>query len=87
MKNKLLSALSVGIIAIIVVAISDLVSTLSIGSFAWIAFVLWNFTSKVPSNTSKDKQLIQILVGIPIGLTFAIGMIHIPTLFGNNIFS
>jgi len=34
---------------------------------------------------SKMKVLSRILVGIPIGLILAVGMIHIPILFANNI--
>jgi len=85
MKNKLVPVFSVGIVAVIVVVISDLVSIFSAGSFAWIAFVLWNFTAKVNDDSSKFKILARMLVGLPIGLLLAIGMIHIPTLFENNI--
>lgn len=85
MKNKFLPAISVGIVAVIVVAISDLFAMLSLGSFAWIAFILWNFTSKSSDDSPKSKLLIRMLIGIPIGLILAICMIHIPTLFANNI--
>lgn len=86
MKNKFLSVIAVGIVAVIVVAISDLFAMLSLGSFAWVAFILWNFTAKATDDSSKSKLLIRLLLGIPIGLILAICMIHIPTLFGNNIF-
>lgn len=85
MKNKFLSALVVGIVAVIVVAISDLFAMLSLGSFAWIAFILWTFTAKTADNSSKGKLLIRMLIGIPIGLILAICMIRIPTFFANNI--
>ena len=85
MKNKFLSSFAVGIVAVIVVVISDLFAMSSLGSFAWIAFILWNFTSKVTDNSSKSKLLVRLLIGITIGLMLAICMIHIPMLFGNNL--
>ncbi len=85
MKNKFLSVLSVGLVAIIVVAISDLFAMLSLGSFAWIAFISWNFTAKATDDSPKSKLLIRLIISIPIGLILAICMIHIPILFDNNI--
>lgn len=85
MKEKLVPAFSVGIVAVVVVLLSDLFAKLSLGSFAWIAFVLWNFTAKAADDSPKSKLLIRMLIGLPIGLILAIAMIHIPALFGNNI--
>jgi len=85
MKKRILSAFAVGIVAVIVVVISDLFAMLSLGSFAWIAFILWNFTSKVTDDSSKSELIVRMLIGIPIGLILAVGMIHIPILFANNI--
>ena len=85
MKNKFISAFVVGIVAVIVVLISDLVSKFTLSSFAWIAFILWNFTAKTSDDSSKLSQLFRMIIGIPVGVLLAICMIHGPTLFSNNI--
>lgn len=85
MKQKIISFLSIGIVGVIVVMISDLIALLNIGTFAWVAFMLWNFTSKEECSLNKLKQLFRILLGLPIGLALAICMIHGPKFFGNNI--
>ena len=85
MKNKLISASIVGTIAVIVVFISDLVAKITLSSFAWIAFILWNFTAKSSDDSSKLLQISRMILGIPIGILLAICMIHGPALFEDNL--
>lgn len=85
MKKKVISFVSVGLVAVVVVLISDIVSLSALGSFAWVSFILWNYTAKTDDQVKKTKLLLRMILGLPIGLVLAICMIHIPSLFGNNI--
>ena len=94
MKDKIVAFISVGVAAVIIVMVSDLFSTLldnlelkpyAFGTFAWISFILWNFTSKSETKERKTQLLTKLLLGLPVGFMFAIGMIHIPGFFNNNI--
>lgn len=85
MKKKIMPFVAVGLVAVGVIIISDLFSLLSLGSFAWVSFVLWNFTAKTDSQMKKSQMLMRMLLGLPVGLILAICMIHIPGSFGNSI--
>lgn len=85
MKRKIISFIAVGLVAVLVIIISDLFSLLSMGTFAWISFVLWNYTAKTDPKMKKIQLLMRMIFGLPIGLILAIFMIHIPGFLGNNI--
>ena len=85
MKNKIISIIITATLAVIVVMISDLFATLSLGNFAWIVFVLWNYTSKKTDDSSPISLILKLLIGLPIGIILSIFMIYVPTLFGNNL--
>ena len=85
MKEKIIPFVAVGLVAVGVVIVSDLFSFLSLGTFAWVAFVLWNFTAKGATQLKKKQMLIRMISGLPIGLGLAICMLYVPGLFGNSI--
>lgn len=85
MKKRVISFVSVGLVAVAVVLISDIVSLSALGSFAWISFILWNYTAKTDTQMKKTKILLRMICGLPIGLGLAICMIHIPSFFGGNV--
>lgn len=85
MKKKVISFVSVGVVAVLVVIISDIVSLSALGSFAWISFILWNYTAKTDEQVKKTKLLLRMIFGLPIGLLLAICMIHVPSFLGSNI--
>lgn len=84
MKKKITPSITTGLIAVGVMFISDLFSFLSLGDFAWISFVFWNFTAKEEIQKNKIQMLMKVILGLPIGLMFAICMIHVPMLFNDN---
>ena len=89
MKNFKLR-IAVGIVATIVVIISDVFNYLTgWGSFAWITYILWSFTlaylETVKNENLSIRQLPVFLIGLPIGIILANVMIFLPEHFGGNL--
>lgn len=88
--KKIKLGFAVGITATLVVIISDMFNYFTnLGSFAWVAFVLWSFTlalgEKEQKETREIKNIVTFLLGLPAGIFLSYVMIWCPELLSGNL--